>query len=148
MDLKDIAFALRAAYMAKLDNVLVVDSKLVPVYDTFVPNDAPSYFVVIKDHNEADNSTKQGFNTDVHITFDIVSRFPPGTGSSAPVDSVSNQLNSIIVAGDPANRISLLPDFNIMNAVRTLSRPITEESKVKNIFRKVNIYKHEIQQLT
>jgi len=148
MNLKDIAYPLRAAYIARLENAIVFDTKLVPVYDTFVPNDAPDYFIVIKDHNEADASTKQGFNTDVHITFDIVTRFPPGTGAAVVCDSISNQLNNIICAGSKADMVSLLPDFNIMNAVRTLSRPMTEESKVGNIIRKINIYKHEIQQLT
>lgn len=146
MNLKDIGFALRVQYVNRL-SVLSYNGINVPVYDSFVPDAAPNYFVVIKDHTEADDSLKCGFNTDVHVTLDIVTRFNPGEGSSSIADKISGNVNGIICTTDSANRLSLLPDFNIMNSVRTMSKPITEQSKTYNIIRKVNIYKHTIQQL-
>jgi len=146
MNLKDIGFALRVQYVDKL-SVLTYNGVKVPVYDSFVPDAAPNYFVVIKDHTEADDSLKQGFNSDVHVTLDIVTRFNPGTGSSAIADKLSGDINGIICTTESANRLNLLPDFHIMNSVRTMSKPITEQSKTYNIIRKINIYKHVIQQL-
>lgn len=144
--LKDIGYALRAAYITKLSTLSYSGTK-VPVFDALVPSSAPDYFVVIKDHNEADDSLKGGFNTDVHVTLDIVTRFQPGTGSSLVADNISGQVNALICPLNSADLIDLRPDFNIMNAIRTLSKPIVEEYKSINIFRKVNTYKHEIQQL-
>lgn len=145
MELKDISYPLRVAYIEKLIPVQY-GGVPVPAYDSFVPGDAPNYFIVIKDQNEADKSLKCGFNTDVHVTVDIVTRFPPGTGTSVIADNISGQVNAIICSN--TNRIDLRPAFSVMNSIRTLSRPIKEESKEKNILRRVNIYKHEIQQLT
>jgi hypothetical protein len=145
--LKDIGYVLRVAYIAKLSpvNYFGLD---VPIYDGIVPEDAPDYFVVIKDQNEADKSLKCGFNTDVHLTLDIVTRFPAGSGSSMIADNLSGQINELICPRNSRDLINLLPDFNVMNSVRTLSRVIIEPSKEVNIFRKINVYRHEIQQLT
>lgn len=148
MELKDIAYPLRVAYMSKLKPVLTYNGVPVPVYDALVPENAPDYFVVIREQNEADNSLKCGFNSDVHVTTEVVTRFEPGKGSSAIRDNISSQLNSIICSTDPAERITLKPDFNVMNSIRTLSRSIDESTKTGVILRKVNIYKHTIQQLT
>lgn len=146
MDLKDIGYQLRVEYVAKLAS-LKYNGVKVPVYDSFVPDKAPNYFVVIKDHTEADDSLKQGFNTDVHVTLDIVTRFAPGTGSSAISDAISGSINAVICTNNYSLRLNLLPDFNVMNSIRTMSKPIIEQSKTYNIIRKVNIYKHVIQQL-
>lgn len=146
MDLKDLGYPLRAAYVAKFA-VLAYNGIQVPTYDAFVPDTAPDFFVVVKDHNEADNSLKCGFNTDVHITVDIVTRFDPGKGSTAVSDNIGNQINGLLCSTDPAKKLVIGPDFNVMSAVRTLSRPITENNKNGNVIRKVIIYKHEIQQL-
>lgn len=145
--LKDIAYALRVAYKSKL-SVVKHNNVTIPIYDGIIPGSAPDYFIVIKDITEADDSLKQGFNTDVHITLDIVTRFQPGTGSSSVSESISGQVNSIICTHDTAGKLNLLPDFHVMNSVRTISRLITEQSKTYNVFRKVNMYKHVIQQLT
>lgn len=145
--LKDIGYVLRVGYMTKL-SILSYFGINVPVYDSIVPSDAPDYFVVIKDLNEVDKSLKCGFNTDVHLTLDIVTRFPAGTGSSIVADNISGQINALICPKSSAELINLLPDFNVMNSVRTFSRPIVEQYKELNIFRKINIYRHEIQQLT
>jgi len=148
MDLKDISYSLRVAYIAKLKPLLKYNNVAVPIYDSFVPNTAPDYFVVIKDQNEADDSLKCGFNTDVHVTTEVVTRFPPGSGSSSIRDNISSQLNSLICSTDPTKRLNLKPDFNVMNSIRTLSKPIDEFTTTGTVLRKVNIYKHTIQQLT
>ncbi|RAJ28869.1 hypothetical protein [Pedobacter cryoconitis] len=146
MDLKDITYPLRVAYIAKLAG-LKYNEVTVPIYDSIVPETAPSYFVVIRDQNEADHSLKCGFNTDVHVTLDVVTKFPPGAGSGIVRDAISSKINSLICTENYSLRLNLLPDFNVMNSIRTLSRQIEELSKTENIFRRINIYKHEIQQL-
>lgn len=145
--LKDIAFTLRSAYIQRLAG-LNYNSISVPVYDDFVPDEGPDYFVVIKDITEADESLKGMFNTHAHVTLDIVTRFTGGNGSSMVRDAISNQINGLICPALPSKRLDLRPDFNLMNSIRTMSRPILEQTKTYNILRKVNIYKHEIQQLS
>lgn len=144
--LKDLSMQLRSAYIAKLVN-LNYKGIAVPVYDGFAPSTAPDYFVVIKSITEADDSVKGMYNTDMHVTLDIVTRFAPDYGSNIVVDSISNSINGIICTNNYSLRLNLRPDFNVMNSIRTMSRPITEQSKTYNVFRKVNIYQHVVQQL-
>jgi hypothetical protein len=148
MDLKDSSYAIRVAYMAKLKPLLKYAGVVVPVYDSIVPDTAPNYFVVIKDQNEADDSNKCGFMSDVHVTLDVVTRFPPGSGTGTVRDNILGQINAIICSTDASKRLDLTPDFKVMNSVRTLTRPIDEPSTTGNILRKVVIFKHKVQQLT
>lgn len=147
MDLKDTTYPLRVALRAKLNNVVKYNNVAVPFYDSLVPDAAPDNFVVIKDQNEADSSLKCGFHTDVHVTLDIVTRFPVGTGSGTIRDAISTSINTLLCSTDSSKRINLKPDFNVYTTVRTLSRNIEEVEKTSNVFRKVNIYHFKIQQL-
>lgn len=148
MELKDISYVLRVAYMNKLKPVLKYNGVAVPVYDSIVPNTAPDIFVVLRDQNEADASAKCGFKSDVHVTTEVVTRFTPGNGSGSIRDNITGQINRALCSTDHTKRLSLLPDFKVLNTVRTMSRGIEENASTGNIFRKVNIYKHTIQQLT
>ncbi|QIL41024.1 hypothetical protein G7074_18185 [Pedobacter sp. HDW13] len=134
--LRDVVEPLRIAVRAKLL------STSVPIYDAFVPDSAPDSFIVIKDINEADDSLKSVFNGDVHVTLDIVTRFPQGSGTSSKRDQLTGQVYEKLIP----NTVKI-DHFHILNAVRTLSRPIDEDSNQYKILRKIIIIKYKIQQL-
>lgn len=143
MALKEISYVLRSAYFAKLEGAISIGGSMIPVFDAFVPKQAPNFFIVIKETYDADDSLKCGYASDVHCVLDIITRFQLGEGTSRISEEISGQIKALLVP----NTITLLPDFKIWNTVNVMNKSLYEETSTGRIIRKILTFKHSIQQL-
>lgn len=151
----DVSEALRRAYFTAL-TPLVVDGKIIPVFDEFVnpDEDIPvlntfaSTYVVIQDQQEIEGVQNYcNYRQNCQITIRIVTKFPSNQSIGKKVaEKVSNVVQSKI---KPIGKTHSLVDnngYSFQRVEKELSRLIPEQANGTTAISKVIIYNNIVNQ--
>jgi hypothetical protein len=150
--MKDASTAIRDAYLTALADIMV-NSELVPVYDTqvndtiapYTRRNPPKNYIILSNQTFTDRSPKCGFQTNQTMQVMCMTTFPAYSGNR----SLSEQINSIVcqrVMVDRQTDLALVGFSNLETRV-DLSRNQEEFTKDQNIFSKITIFSHIIQEI-
>jgi|SRR5690625_97556 len=136
-----VSLAIRSAYFERLNGNVEVDSRIVPVMDSFAPDEAIPPFIVLGTQTAVEQSSKTCRGYTVTITVDIVTRFLDPDG----------RYQSELIAGQVEDLIS--PDrwtdiqvqgYEIGDTTKEMDTDITSRAGNHYIYRKLLTYRHEI----
>lgn len=149
---KDATTELRKSYIKLLSDIIIND-KLIPVYDTQV-NDTvepytidspPSAYIIISNQNSYPRDNKQAFEELHTIQVTVYTLFPVNQGGFYLVEQIDEQVKALIL-GDKGSSIEV-KGFNCYVTKLDLSRGDIEASKTNNIFKRTTIFNHYLTQL-
>lgn len=127
----------------------------IPVYadqvdDSITPytrDEPPKFYVVISNILEADASNKHTFETRTSIQLDCYSRFPVGSGHWEKTELMADYVKQLLLP-DHIGRIFLSTEFNLYRGSLDLARYQPEFTKYYNLYRKIIIFSHSVEEAT
>lgn len=151
--MKDATSQLRKYYIDQLQGNISVNGVNVPVYDDevndtvapFTRNEPPVNYILIKNQNSNDISPKCGFQEEHAITTDSYATFPAYNGGFSTAELINEQIKALILT-DTSGKFALT-DFNVYRSRQTLSTNLSEKTKEQNIYRRITIFTHSIQEI-
>lgn len=151
--MKEISTILRNAYRTLL-NPLIVDGIIIPIFDTIVPNSAtiPTFkggkaYVLITDQNEVETTnTRCNFKKEASITFDIVVKFPVGSGGNTASELISNTIQEAVKSIN-VSVINMGTEFQVLNTKLEFSRNLIDQGQTLTAFRKIVTFTNTVYQL-
>ena len=129
---------IRKAIFDAIDGI-VVDTYVIPCYDTFVTSDVnsdtPSHYVLMTSQsNEVDKGNKCEYDWDSSILLDIITSYdlPGNPGSRLLADNILEAVK------DATNDLTLdvASGLTIINQIDSFPNDISTTTKKENIFRK------------
>lgn len=125
----------------------------IPVYadqvdDSISPytrDNPPKYYVVISNILERDGSNKQTFITETSIQIDCYSMFSVGSGHWEKTELMADYVKQLMLP-DHIGRLFLSTGFNCFRGSLDLARQQPEFTKNYNLYRKIIIFSHSIEE--
>ena|SRR5690625_3543134 len=127
---------IRTAYFMALNGNLYLNGNMVPVLDSFAPDEMPAPYVVLSTQTVVEDSSKtcRGYNTT--ILLDIVTKFqhPSGRGQS---EEIAQQIEDII---SPDRSYDIIG----YETAKDMDTDIVAKSGTQYVYRKLLTYRHLI----
>ena len=142
---KDPEIVFRKAVYNALNGTILFGGNVVPVYDEFASDTAPSLFVVLGNQYADDRRNFAKFVTGSVIIIDIVHHQNRAMTKDV-VDAVSNSIKGILMPTLSATGLTLDAGFSVNNLYRETSSYLSEQNNTKWVVRKIERYRANIQQ--
>lgn len=147
--MKDASTELRAFYYDLLKNI-TFNSKPIQVYDTYVNyadqlNDGETkYYIVLSSQTAVPEMGKCKFGARHTIQVEAIATYPASQGAFKEAEAIANIVNALVLPNTSGSFD--LPSFTVWRSRYDLSRQLSEQTKTQNIFRKVTIFNHSIEE--
>lgn len=151
--MKEISHLLRKAYLDLL-NPFSVEGVTIPIVDMILnANQSPATYrasqayVLITDQNEVETSNNNcSFRQTATLTFDIITKFPNGSGSRLASELISNEIQTQV--NQLSSQAILIPTtgIQVLGTQKIFSQSFTEPGQSLIVYRKRITFQHNIYQ--
>ena len=132
----------RTAYFNKLNNQIIINGIIIPVYDV-VPDTAKAPYIIISSSTLTPILNNSGYGYSANMTIDIVTRFNSGGGKKL-VDDISNEIFKIILTREKFYKDE---NWHIYTSKLDSTRYFENQSGTGIVIRKLISFENKIQQL-
>jgi len=153
--MKEISHLIRKAYLDLLEP-LTVEGVSIPIGDTILNTNQPpatyrssKSYILVTDQTEVETSNNDcSFRQNSVITFDIICKYPNGSGSKLATELISDALQQKIVSLDGQNIQIGFSGFQVLNTQKTFAQSFTELGETLTVYRKRLTFTQQVWQST
>jgi hypothetical protein len=132
----DCSSNIRNAYLTVLQNNVIYNGKVIPVYSQVPSITTPDKYIIIGSINESANNNNQVFVTDADIDIDIFVEQYRNTDLSV-VDSIASTILNLLIPTTGVKDLNVDAQFQIFPLSRIASRYLNIENDDLYITRKI-----------
>ncbi|WP_254526989.1 MULTISPECIES: hypothetical protein [unclassified Sphingobacterium] len=141
--MRNVGYELRVGYMTLLSSLSYKD-KTVFVYDEIAdPDDLSQFYIVVSGQTSTDDSLKCGFSTIDLISFNIIAKYPLGSGTKKDVEMIADSLLGLAIPYPGSTGLSI-PSLNIWDTKKITERDLIGESSSERIITKIITIQHKV----
>lgn len=145
--MRNIGYELRVGYMALLSALTYMGKEVIAYDEIADPNDSSQFYIVVSGQTSTDDSLKCGFSTIDLISFNIIAKYPLGSGTKKDVEMIADSLLALAIPSPGATGLNI-PSLNIWDTKMITDRNLIDDSSNERIITKIITIQHRINDIS